>query len=106
MTPLNWISKEDDIDLVIEYNTEDSVRDTISIDDVNTGETLTMNTFYYKHTIYFNLNEVSRTIYIDSEEYNLKIKFSREYVSLCFNQSKKLNYFLTFFFFLYFRPII
>jgi hypothetical protein len=72
LTPLNWISKEDDIDLVIEHNTEDSVRDTISIDDGN-GGTLTINTFYYKHTIYFTLNEVSRTMYIDSEEYNLKI---------------------------------
>jgi hypothetical protein len=74
LTPLNWISKEDDIDLELEYNTEDSIRDTIEIYDDTTNQNLYIPTFYYRHTIFFTLNPMTRIIYIDSEEYNLKIR--------------------------------
>lgn len=79
LTPINWISKEDDIDLVIEYNTDDSARDTIEIYDVTTNQTQIIETFYYKHIIFFTINQETRTIYIDSEEYNLKIQNKNGY---------------------------
>jgi hypothetical protein len=68
LTGVDWISKvdEDEVNIDFEYNNEYK-RDSVEIG------VKTIETFYYVHTIYFTINQITRIIYIDSEKYNFTI---------------------------------